>query len=391
MLTTSAMYAMPAAAAAPAAAPAADSGKQLEEVVVTAQRRSERLQNVGVSVTAITAQSLETHRVEQISDLNGMAPNVIVNPGITGQNNVTATIRGLASAPVAPGQSPAVAYYLDGVYLANLYGNLLDLADIQQIEVLKGPQGTLLGRSAVGGAISITTTNPVGEFHVTETLSGGNYNQFKNKTHVELPRMGPFTASFTYMHFQRTGDIKNTGAGVVWDLGPARNSLPYRGSHHNDIFTSAKTLGDQDTNAFMGTVRFQPVDNFSLTYKFDYSHEDFTPSGIGVLNPALFPGFPEMGLFLGSQTGSAAILQGGLTRPTSINNNFAAPNTEVNSGHNLTLDWHANSVFEVKDIMSYRSNEMVDDVNFNGDSGLVVTPTIIALMGLSARVSRRSQ
>jgi iron complex outermembrane receptor protein len=372
-LMTAGFWATPTMAAteAPAAA------TRLEEVVVTAQKRAENLQDVPISVTAVTASALEAHRFELLSDLSGLAPNVSLNSGLVGQNSIIAVVRGLASAPVFPGQSEGVSFYLDGVYLGNVYGSLLDLADVQQIEVLKGPQGTLFGRSSVGGAISIISTNPTGQFHVTETLTAGNYNQFRNKTHVELPQMGPFTANFTYLHFQRDGDIKNLGGGTVWDLRTARASLPVRGTHQNDIFTSPNTLGDQDVDAVAGTIRFQPIDAFTASYKFDYSHNDYTPYGNGIsyigpagnpINP-LPPGtsIPQV---IAAQTPGTVVPVANLERPKAVNDNFDGPSTEVNYGHALTLEWHPNEYLAFKDIAAYRHNNVVYEINTIGTGGL---------------------
>ena len=377
-LTAGAMAATPAMAAEPTTA--ASGANQVEEVVVTAQKRSENLQAVPVSVTAVTARTLEGHRFELISDLNGLAPNVYLNAGLIGQGSIIATIRGLTSAPVFPGQSEGVPFYLDGVYLGNTYGDLLDLADVSQIEVLKGPQGTLFGRSSVGGAISINTKDPVGQFHVTETLSGGNYDQFRNKTHIEFPRMGPFTANFTYLHFQRTGDIKNLGGGTVWDLRQARASNPYYGTHANDVFTSSSTLGDQDVNAVMGTVKFQPTDDFSITYKGDYSRNDYTPYGDGLSfiggpgNCVSFFTTTCLAQVIAAQPPGTPVPVANLTRPNAVNDNFDGPSYEINTGHALTFNYRINSIFTVKDIAAYRYNNSHFDANTSGDGGLLMEP-----------------
>jgi iron complex outermembrane receptor protein len=357
----------PLAAAAPAG--------QLEEVVVTAQKKAERLQDVPISVTAVTTRALETHRFELLSDLNGLAPNVYINSGLVGQGSIIATIRGLTSAPVFPGQSEGVSFYLDGVYLGNTYGDLIDLADVAQIEALKGPQGTLFGRSSVGGAISITTTNPTGHFHVTETLSGGNYDQFRNKTHIEFPRMGAFTANLTYLHFQRTGDINNLGAGTVWDLRTARASNPYYGTHANDVFSSSKTLGDQNVNAVSGTVRFDPVEQFTLTYKFDYSRNDYTPYANGISfigSGCTFFTTTCLAQVLAAQPPGTVLPVANLTRPDAVNDNFDGPSYEINTGHALTFTYHINKMFTVKDIAAYRYNNVHFDANTIGDGGLTM-------------------
>ncbi|HKT76587.1 MAG TPA: TonB-dependent receptor, partial [Sphingobium sp.] len=83
--------------------------------------------------------------------------------------------------------------------------------------MLRGPQGTLFGRNSTGGAISVVTREPSGRFGIDQTLTLGNYDQIRSKTRIELPQMGPFSASISYVHDERSGDIRNLGAGQHWD------------------------------------------------------------------------------------------------------------------------------------------------------------------------------
>ena len=128
----------------------------LEEIIVTAQKREQNLQSVPIAVTALNAQTLNMFRVTNTEDLSNLAPNLNVQNqgrGTVPQIN----IRGVSSGVSAAEVDPKIATYLDGVYIGRTIGSIFDMADIERVEVLRGPQGTLFGRNATGGAISITT------------------------------------------------------------------------------------------------------------------------------------------------------------------------------------------------------------------------------------------
>ena len=153
--------------------PAADSPGELQEIVVTSQRRSEKLQSVPLSVTAVNADTLAASGVRQTSDLQILTPGLVWSTAISVP---TPFIRGVGSRDNSAANENGVATYLDGIYYAAMPGGLLSLPNIQRVEVLKGPQGTLFGRNANGGLIQIITrdppTTPSGKFSV----SYGNYN-----------------------------------------------------------------------------------------------------------------------------------------------------------------------------------------------------------------------
>src|SRR5579863_6519715 len=132
-------------------------GSQLSEVVVTAQKRTQNLQDVPIAVTAVTPQMLQTHRIAQVMDLNGVVPNLRVHLTAGGTQIPSFEMRGVVSYGVVPGSDKEISLYMDGVYIAATRGSTFELPDIARIEVLRGPQGTLFGRNATGGAISIIT------------------------------------------------------------------------------------------------------------------------------------------------------------------------------------------------------------------------------------------
>lgn len=172
--SAAALSAMLGSAAAFAQA-ADESTGGLEEIVVTAQKRAENAQSVPISISAVTANALATAGVYNVTDLAQVTPGVQIYQTAT---SVLPFIRGVGSNQSTPAFESPVAVYLDGIYQANKSGNNFDLPNIERIEILKGPQGTLFGRNATGGAISIITKDPGDR---TEISAEGGYGRFKEK------------------------------------------------------------------------------------------------------------------------------------------------------------------------------------------------------------------
>ncbi len=152
--------------APPPPAGAADDTGGLQEVVVTAERRSENVQSVPISITAFTADSLQQRNLVSVGALGNLTPSVNLDSGspFSGDRSVlSASIRGVGQDDFAFNLNPAVGVYLDGVYLARTIGANQGLLDVDRVEILKGPQGTLFGANTEGGAISIITHTPGNE------------------------------------------------------------------------------------------------------------------------------------------------------------------------------------------------------------------------------------
>ena len=339
-------------------AQAANSGG-LEEIVVTAQKREQKLQSVPISITALNAEALKADRIETLNDLNAVAPNLTVRLGAGGNQSPNYTLRGILGASSAAGQDKGVSPYLDGVYLQAQSGSVFELADIDRVEVLKGPQGTLFGRNATGGAIQIITKDPTGEYGGYQELTGGNLATFRSKTHLDLPAWGPLSASFTYLHSEHEGDTKNLGAGTQWNY--------VNSGVESGVLTSPKRLGDDDTNAFMGALKYA-VDDFTLTYKFDYSHDDFTPNAEGV--SYLPTGFLSQ-LYAASPNPMTPITT---QRPDAVNNAFTTPGVTEVWGHNLTATYWVNDDLSLKNILSERETKNYTTFQLDGLGGLVNVP-----------------
>ncbi|WP_332034550.1 TonB-dependent receptor [Microbulbifer sp.] len=164
-----------AAIAVSTALSGAASAAEIEEVVVTAQKRAENLQDVPIAISAFTGDSMKAMGVKSLTDLGKFTPGVEMNNDTPLQP--TYSVRGIETGDFTVGSDPAVAVYVDGVYTGRGAGAEIPLADIERVEVLKGPQGTLFGRNATGGAIHIISQKPQADDTTELNLSAGNYGR----------------------------------------------------------------------------------------------------------------------------------------------------------------------------------------------------------------------
>jgi len=212
------------------------------EIIVTAQKRSERLTDVPISITAISGESLARSGINDLTQLGQSTPGLnVANNGIATQP----TIRGVGSTGSALGESANVATYVDGVYIANQAGMQFEFADIDRVEVLKGPQGTLFGRNATGGAIQLITRKPESGFGGFINASYGRFNDRSIKAYVS-GGSDELSASITGLY------KKNDG-------------------YSYDVNLNRRT-GFVERYATRAKVRFVPTENLELTLTGDYSY-----------------------------------------------------------------------------------------------------------------------
>lgn len=237
---------------------------RLEEIVVTAQRREEKLQDVPVSVTAVTAAKLEQQGVFNVNTLQQMAPALSVAnfPG----DNLTASIslRGLFSADGLPTVDPTVGIYLDGVYIARASGANLNMIDVDRVEVLRGPQGTLFGRNTIGGAINIISTKPKDEFGGSVEASYGNYDAWRVQGVINAPVTDNLAVRLVGMHRQHDGYAKSSLTGAELN----RDNTEYlRGSASLKLGDAWDLLvvGDYTNTKYRGGQWVVPVATFGTS------------------------------------------------------------------------------------------------------------------------------
>ena len=162
----------------------------LEEIVVTARRREERLQDTPISITAFTGASLDQRQINRLSGIGSFTPNLMFDTGATfsgANSSASVFIRGIGQVDFTLTTEPGVGIYLDGVYMSQTIGSVLDLVDIERIEVLRGPQGTLFGRNTIGGAINVTSRKPADELQFDIKTTVGEDSRFDVRAGVNFP------------------------------------------------------------------------------------------------------------------------------------------------------------------------------------------------------------
>jgi len=187
---------------------------QLATITVTARKREESLQEVPIAVTAFSEQKLEDFNVEDISDLDAQVPNLTIYAARGSSSTVTAYIRGVGQSDPLWGVDPGVGIYLDDVYIARPQGALLDVFDVDRIEVLRGPQGSLYGKNTIGGAIKYMSRPLETDFSGRASLTAGSYNQGDAKVSVNVPfGESGWVARFAGASLSRDGFGENTRTG----------------------------------------------------------------------------------------------------------------------------------------------------------------------------------
>ena len=381
------------ASAQQAAAPAASGTGTLEEIVVTAQKRSQNQQIVPVSVTALSPATLANARVLNAADLSGQVPNLFVMQGASMNGNTSTpwmTLRGIEANNTGTVQTDSgIGFYVDGVYVARASGQVFDLADLEQIEVLRGPQGTLFGRDSVGGAINFITKDPSGKFGVAEDLSFGNLGEFRNKTRIDFDELNGFRLSLTYLHAQTDGYEKNLDAGHHFNA----SALTHRAVGGG---FAARDLGSSDADGFMAAVRYDPegVEGLTFRFKFDYTGDNQTPPAIQILgigsflkNPlAAFGGlaYPQpygLGAY-GAHSRTGIVIS--TTPQDYVSNSQADPVYLMTYGASFTTSYDLGDNIQMKDIVAYRGLQQSFISQLDGGNALTIGGGVDLLPFVSA-------
>ena len=224
----------------------------LEEVVVTARKKTESLQDTPISVTALSGDRLEDMGLSRITKLQDVTPNLVFQntPAFSGAgNNAAVYIRGIGQRDFIPTIDPGVGIYIDDVYLGRSAGAVFDMIDIEQVEILRGPQGTLFGKNTVGGAISIKTAKPNEDTSGKFDIKVGTDERLNFRGMVNLPISDELFFRGSVSSLEQNGYVIRTA--------------------------DNKDLGNQDTKTARLALRWIPSDNFTADLSFDY-YDDFT-------------------------------------------------------------------------------------------------------------------
>lgn len=244
----------------------------VQDIVVTARRTEENLQTTPVAVTALGEASLVEAQVKDVADLQRTAPSLVISKGTAGTSGFAlVAIRGQGNLQPILANDPAVGTYIDGVYVARPSVGLTDLQDIQRVEVLRGPQGTLFGRNTTGGAINIISNDPTDQFEGQVRGEVGNFDYKSIQATLNIPLADNLSSRFNYGFRQRDGFGKS--------------------------LTTGRDIGNLDSHFARGKVKYEG-EGWDITLSGDYNKMKDTGQNIqlkavneAVINGSLRPGF----------------------------------------------------------------------------------------------------
>ena len=291
----------------------------LGEIVVTAQKYETTLQDTPIAISVLGSEDLKNRSVQGLGDLmNGGVPSLRVTPATSRSSALSISMRGIESGDsVQPSRDSGVGIYIDGVFLGRAQGLGAALYDVERIEVLKGPQGTLFGRNSTGGAVSIVTRKPTGNFNLSQTLGLSNFDGYRSETHLDLPSFANISVKLDAVLTKRDGTVDNPLTGQA-DF----NQYDRRGLH--------------------AMALWEPSDRFSADYSFDIARDGTTPYYNQLLekNPALT--LPPLYTV---QPDRATVANVGVRLEESLGKTH---------GHTVHMNWKATDQIELRSISAYR-------------------------------------
>lgn len=322
-------------------------GKEtLAEVIVTAQKREQDLQNTALAITAITGDALLASGIENGLDLQLSVPSMSMGESVAG--SVYVTMRGIGMGNIYAGGDPGVPIHIDGHYIQSSNYILRDFLDIERVEVLRGPQGTLYGRNAVGGSINIITKRPTESFEASMSLDVGNYDRRLLQAMISGPLTDRLRGRLAASYENRDGFVENVSS-----------------AGEDDLLDSSYV-------SVRGTLEYDLTDDIQLTlaaYGFDDSSLSLGPQRINEYSPAGVMG-PFVNYWIANDAGSNITV----SDPWKVRQNSTRDDSNRAKGAALDVDWDIGSVL-FRSLSSYNDSEQdIGPVDF--DSSDVVTQHI---------------
>ncbi len=251
-----------------AANDAAADAPSVEELIVTAERRETNLQETPIAISAFSAQTLADRKIDTIRDLAGSVPNLSISRVTISHTTQTYSLRGVGESD--PIQEPVLAVYVDDVYIPRQLGSMIEFNDLERIEVLRGPQGTLYGRNSSAGALRIITRDPGRELRLKGEVGLGNFGAVDVRALVEGPISETLSGSFSYIHHKRDGvtDDPTLGHDVNRiNLDAYRGKLRWTPNERLDVLLTVNALRDRSDSRSYVPLR-QPGGGFDKRLSF---------------------------------------------------------------------------------------------------------------------------
>lgn len=312
----------------------------LEEIVVTAEHREASLQDTQISISAFSADAIAEMGISNGLDVGQYVPNLNAQAFVGGRTGVSYNIRGIGNAETLITFDPAVSVYIDGVLIAKNTGSLLDVLELERIEVLRGPQGTLYGRNTMGGAVNYVTRKPHDAFEGSVKATLGRYGQRDLRGMLNVPLLGADSAigelnmRISAATLNRDGIQKNRFAGAP-----------------------QSELGTRDREVAMVHLMWRPIDTLSVTYSYDRTRIDERPE-------APWATSANMATFFGPQVAPYAVSEGSRPSGGQFNDPFHAI-TDVD-GHALAIAWDLAENMTLHSLTGYREMSNFGDQDSDG-------------------------
>jgi iron complex outermembrane recepter protein len=277
--------ALAVASTAPAAAQdqaaAAEEG-QSNEIIVTAQFREQNLQDTPLAITAVNAEMLEARSQTNISQVAAQAPSVTLKPqGTAFGPSMGASIRGIGQFDFNPALEPGVGLYIDDVYYATLTGSMFDLLDLDRVEILRGPQGTLAGRNSIGGAVKLYSQRPLGRNTATVSAAYGSRDRMDVRASADVGLTDTLAARVAAVSKMQDGYIERRDFGCDYPAGSSAlnpaGGVPRIVPAGSDCVMARE--GEVHFQAVRGQLRWQPTDRLDVNISADYTTDDRTVGG----------------------------------------------------------------------------------------------------------------
>lgn len=258
--------------AAPALAQDADEETGNREIVVTAQFREQKLQDTPLSITAVDAELLESRNQTDLGQIARQAPNVTLNAmGGAYGSSLGASIRGIGQFDFNPAYEPGVGMYIDDVYYATLTGGIFDLLDLERVEVLRGPQGTLTGRNSIGGAIKLFSRSPDDENSGTVQATYGGRKRMEFRASANFVLTEGLYARVSAVHKQQDGYVNQVDYGCAKPGNPEGVGAFPSTDPKGCVMSK---LGEINYSGIRGALRWNPSEAWDYTITADYTRED---------------------------------------------------------------------------------------------------------------------
>jgi iron complex outermembrane receptor protein len=333
--------------------PASSEAVTLDAVQVTARKREETLQEVPVAVTAFTAETLDKLNIRDISDLDAQVPNLTIYAARGSSSTVTAYIRGVGQSDPLWGVDPGVGIYLDDVYIARPQGALLDVFDVERIEVLRGPQGTLYGKNTVGGAIKYISRGLPTETSGNASVTVGNYGQLDVKAAIggSLDERDALRGRISVASLSRDGFGENT--------------------------ITNQDVSDKEILAMRGQLGAYVTEDLNFQFAFDWLEDQSGVRGARMLSPNRFtPLYQPMDDRYDVRNGMPNINDTTLKGISATANwrisdswttKFVTAKRESDTETNIDFDTTPQPIADVKAF--YRDQQVSNELQLNYDAG----------------------